>query len=72
VPLGSCSIFSTADCLEDEDGGNFDEAAFEPAALVAAVSFGRAGKLLLAGRFVVPDVLRAVFADFDLDLLVVI
>src|SRR6202158_1523532 len=50
VPLGSCSIFSTADCLDDEDAGDFDEAAFE-AALVAAAGFGRAGTLLLAVCF---------------------
>jgi hypothetical protein len=72
VPLGSCSNFNTADCFDDEDGGDFDGAVFEAAALVAAVAFGRAGTLLLAGRFAVADVLRAVFADFDLDLLAVI
>ena len=71
VPFGSYSIFSTADCLDDEDAGDFDEPAFEAAA-DDAVGFGRAGTLLLAGRFAVPDVLRAVFADFDLDLLVAI
>src|SRR6202051_242934 len=72
VPLGSCSIFSTADCLDDEDAGDFDEAAFEATALVAAVGFDRAGTLLLAGCFTVRDDLRAVFADFDFDLLVAI
>jgi hypothetical protein len=71
VPLGSYSIFSTADCLDDEDEGNFNEvAAFEAAVLVAAVGFGRAGALLLTGRFTLRDDLRAVFADFDFDLLV--
>src|SRR6266852_2333837 len=64
VPLGSCSIFSTADC--------FDDAAFDATALVAAVGFDRAGTLLLAGCFTVRDDLRAVFADFDLDLPVAI
>ena len=72
VPFGSYSIFSTADCLDDEDGGNFDKAAFETAALVAAVGFDRAETLCLAGRFAVRDDLRAVFADFDLDLLAAI
>jgi hypothetical protein len=72
VPLGSCSNFNTADCLDDENGGDFDDAVFEAAALVAAVGFGRAGKLLLAGRFVVADVLREVLADSDLDLLAAI
>src|SRR5713226_9677056 len=72
VPLGSCSIFSTADCLDDEDGGDFDDAAFDATALVAAVGFDRAGTLLLAGCFTVRDDLRAVFADFDLDLPVAI
>src|ERR1700681_3004170 len=63
VPLGSYSIFSTADCWDDEDAGNFDDAAFEAAALVAAAAFGRAGTLLLAVRFDKRDDLRAVFAD---------
>jgi hypothetical protein len=72
VPFGSYSIFSTADCLDDEDAGDFDDAAFEATALVAAVGFDRAGTLLLAVCFTVRDDLRAVFADFDFDLLVAI
>ena len=72
VPFGSYSIFSTADCFDDEDAGDFDDAAFETAALVAAVGFDRVGTLLLAGCFTVRDDLRAVFADFDFDLLVAI
>jgi hypothetical protein len=73
VPLGSYSIFSTADCLDDEDAGDFDKAAaFEAAVLVAAVGFGRAGALLLTGRFTLRDDLRAVFANFDFDRLVAI
>src|SRR5260221_10832913 len=72
VPFGSCSIFSTADCLDDEAAGGFDEAVFEAVALVAAVGFDRAGPLLLAACFTVRDDLRAVFADFDFDLLVAI
>src|SRR5437879_9234152 len=69
VPLGSCSIFSTADCFDDEDAGDFDDAAFEP---TAAVGFDRVGTLLLVGCFTVRDDLRTVFADFDFDLLVAI
>jgi hypothetical protein len=57
--------------LDDEDACDFDGATFE-AALVVAVSFGRAGVLLVVGRFTVRDNLRAVFADFDFDLLVAI
>src|SRR6202022_4463486 len=72
APLGSCNIFSTVDCLDDEGAGDFDDAAFETAALVAAVGFDRVGTLLLAGCFTVRDDLRAVFADFDFDLLVAI
>src|SRR5216684_810900 len=72
VPFGSCSIFSTADCLEDEDRGDFEAASFKAVALVAAVDFGRAGAPLLAGRFAVRDDLRAAFADFDFSLLVAI
>jgi hypothetical protein len=72
VPFGSFSIFSTADCLDEEDVGDFDGAVFEAVALVTAVGFGRAATLLLAGRFAVRDVLRAVFADFNLDFLVAI
>src|SRR6202171_3782605 len=72
APFGSYSIFSTADCLDDEDAGDFDVAAFEATALEAAVGFGRAGALLLTRRFAVRDDLRAVFADFDFGLLVAI
>jgi hypothetical protein len=72
VPFGSCSNFSTVDCLDDEDAGDFDDAAFEVTALAAALCFGPVGILLLAVRFVVRDVLRAVFADFNLDFLVAI
>jgi hypothetical protein len=31
APFGSYSIFSTADCLDDEDAGDFNDAAFEEA-----------------------------------------
>src|SRR5216684_4510273 len=72
VPLGSRSIASTVSCLDDEDAGDFDDAPFKAAALVAAVDFDRVGTVLLTGRFVVRDDLRAVFADFDFDLLVAI
>jgi hypothetical protein len=72
VPFGSYGIFSTADCFDDEDAGDFDDAAFETAALVAVVGFDRIGTLLLAGCLTVRDDLRAVFADFDFDLLVAI
>src|SRR6266851_8576670 len=72
VPFGSYSIFSTADCLDDEHAGDFADTAFVAAALVAAVGFDRAGTLLLAGRFTLRDDLRAVVADFDFDLLVAI
>ena len=72
VPFGSCSIFSTADCLEDEDPGDFDNAVFEAAEVFVAVGFGRSGTLLLARRFAVRDDLRAVFADFDFVFLVAI
>jgi hypothetical protein len=72
VPFGSYSIFSTADCLDDEDAGDFDEATFEAAALVGAADFDRAGTPLLATRFAGRDDLRAVVADFDFDLLVAI
>src|ERR1700682_6156397 len=60
VPLGSYSIFSTTDCLDDDDAGDFDDFVFEVTALVAAVGFGRAGTLLLAARFAARDDLRAV------------
>src|ERR1700676_984345 len=72
VPFGSCSIFSTADCLDDEDAGDFDETTFEVAALVVAADFDRAGMPLLATRFALRNDLRAVLADFDFDLLVAI
>src|SRR6266403_5328425 len=72
VPLGSRSIASTLSCLDDEDRGDFDDAACEAAALVAAVDFNRVGTVRLTGRFFVRDGLRAVFADFDFDLFVAI
>jgi hypothetical protein len=58
--------------LDDEDAGDFDEAACEAAALVAAVVLDRARTVLLTERLVVRDDLRPVFADFDFDLLVAI
>src|ERR1700730_16475007 len=72
VPLGSCSIFSTADCLDDEEAGDFDGTAFEVVAVDEAGGFDRTAAPLLAGRFAVRDDLRAVFADFDFVLLVAI
>jgi hypothetical protein len=72
VPVGSYSIFSTADCLDDEDVGDFDEAAAEGAAFGAVLGFGPVRLLPLAVRFAVRDDLRGVFADFDFDLLVAI
>src|SRR3984957_9394459 len=60
VPFGSYNIFSTADCLEDDDAGDFENAAFEATALVAAVGFDRVRTLLLAGCFTVREDLRAV------------
>jgi hypothetical protein len=71
VPLGWCSSFSTADCL-DEDARDFDAVACERAAFDAAVIFGRAEALLLPVRVAARDDLRAGFADFDFDLLVAI
>jgi hypothetical protein len=58
--------------LDDEDAGDFADAAFEVAALVAAGGFGRAVTLLLAGCIAVRDDLRAVFAGLDFDLVVAI
>jgi hypothetical protein len=50
APLGSCNIFSTVDCLDNEDTGDFDDAvlagAFDP-----TVGFGRGGTLVLVVRF---------------------
>jgi hypothetical protein len=72
APFGSYSIFSTADCLEDEDEGDFDNAVFEGVAVDEAVDFDRGAAPLLAARFAVREDLRAVFADFDFGLLVAI
>src|ERR1700730_9326501 len=72
APLGSCNIFSTVDCLDDEDVGDFDDAVFEAGAVDPTVGFGRGGTLVLVVRFAARDDLRAVFADFDFDLLVAI
>jgi hypothetical protein len=51
VPLGSCNIFSTADCLEDDEADAFDDTALETAVLEVTADFDRAGTLLLAERF---------------------
>jgi hypothetical protein len=72
VPLDSYSIFNTVDCLDDEDVGDFDEAAVEGAAFEAVLGFGPVRTLRLAVRFAVRDDFRGVFADFDFDLLVAI
>src|ERR1700680_4810117 len=72
VTFGSHRIFSTGDLLRDRDAGEFDDAVCETAPLVAAVGFDRVGTLLLAGGFPVRDDLRAVFANFDFDLVVAI
>jgi hypothetical protein len=62
---------STVDCLDDEDAGDFDDAAFA-AVFVAALAVDRAGTPLLARRFPGRDDLLAVLADFDFDSLVAI
>src|SRR5258706_10346261 len=72
VPLGCCSSFSTADCLDVEEAGDFDDAAFEAAALAEALGFRQIVTLLLPARFTARDDLRTAFADFDFDLLVAI
>src|SRR5258706_9899318 len=64
VPFGSYSIFSTADRLDDEDAGDFDDAAFEAAALIAAVGFGRGGTVVLAVGFFARDGFLAGFLGF--------
>src|SRR3954454_12339540 len=64
VPLGSPSIFSTADCLEDEAGGAPDDAAF---GATLGADFGRPGILLLAGCFTVRRALFAGFVALDFD-----
>ena len=63
VPFGPFNIFSTADCLDEEDAGDFGDVAFEAA---PAVGFGRAGTLLVAERLTVGGDLGATFLDFDL------
>src|SRR6188472_2429386 len=60
APLGSYNIFSTIDCLDDEEAGGFDVAAFGVMALDPAFGLGRLGALALAGRLPLRD-LRAVF-----------
>jgi hypothetical protein len=65
VPFGSYSIFSTADCLED-DAGDFDDTAFEVVAVDEAGGFDRTAAPLLAERFAVRKDLRAVGFGFDL------
>src|ERR1700738_5595924 len=50
VPLDSCSIFSTVDCLDGDDADDFDEAVFE-AAPNAAAGLAFAQALVLGGGF---------------------
>src|SRR3954451_1160896 len=61
VPLGSPSMFSTADCLED---GAPDDAGF---GATLGADFGRPGILLLLGCFRVHRALRAAFVALDFD-----
>jgi len=49
------TAFSTADCLDDEDAGDFADAAFVAAALVAAVGFDEPGRCAWRGVFTVRD-----------------
>jgi hypothetical protein len=72
VPFGWYNIFSTADCLDEEDAGDFDDVALEAAALVAAVGFDRTGMLLLAERIVVRDDLGVLLAGLAFGLTVAI
>src|SRR3954470_16849673 len=64
VPLGSTSIFSTADCLEDDAGGAPDSAGF---GATLGADFGRPGILLLVGCLRVRRALRAGFVALDFD-----
>src|SRR3954454_18225855 len=64
VPLGSPSIFSTADCLEAEAGGAPD--GVRSGATLGA-DFGRPGILLFVGCVAVGRGLRAGFAALDFD-----
>src|SRR5713101_3066773 len=50
VPLGSCNILSTADCLEGHEAGVFDDAVLDTAVLDATAGSDRVGMLLLAER----------------------
>src|SRR4051812_12866580 len=64
VPLGSPSIFSTADCLEDEAGGAPDDAGF---GATLGADFGRPWILLFVGCLTVGRGLRAGFTALDFD-----
>jgi hypothetical protein len=64
VPFRADSIFSTADCLEDEAAGAPDNVGFGAA---AAASFGRPGTLLLLRCFAARRGLSRAFAVFGFD-----
>src|SRR3954447_16081820 len=64
VPLESASIFSTADCLEDETGRAPDDAGF---GATLGSDFGRPGIVLFADCFKVRRALGAGFVAFDFD-----
>src|SRR3954463_12770744 len=64
VPFGADSIFSTADCLEDEAAGAPDNVGFGAA---VAASFGRPGTLLLLRCFAARRGLSRAFAVFGFD-----
>src|ERR1700730_12827420 len=68
VPFGRRSIASTASCLEDEGAGAFADATFVAAAPGSALDFDWAGPLALAALFVARGDLRAVLAEFELEL----
>ena len=66
------SIASTVACFDEAAFGSFDVADFDGAGFAELAPFDRTAPCFFAGRFAGEEVLRAVFAGFDFDLVAAI
>jgi hypothetical protein len=72
VPLVSPSIFSTADCFDDEDAGDVAGASLVVARLDAAAGFDRVDLNLAVGVATLDNFRAVLFEVLDFDLLIAI
>jgi hypothetical protein len=72
VPLALPSIASTVACFDEKAFGSLDVADFDGAEVFEPAPFDRTALCFFAGRFAGEEVLQAVFAGFDFDLVAAI